>query len=375
MRDYDVAIIGGGIAGLSLAYFLAPHRSVVVIEREDGLGYHSTGRSAAEFVLRYNAPEICALAAISKHFFDTPPEGFSEVALLKQRGGVMIANAEKVARFEEVFAEESRANPELLRLTVEEAIERVPILRRDYVAAAFYDPQFWDIEVENLLQGYVRGARSHGAAIIERSDVLAPRRDGERWVLPTNSGDISAGTVVNAAGGWADPVAELFGVAPIGIVPHRRTAITVDLPDGVDALTLPEINEIDEDFYMKPEGGRLLSSPADATPCEPADVQPEEIDIAWAAHFVEEATTVPVRRIFKSWAGMRSFSPDRLPVIGFDRDRPDFFWLAGQGGYGILTSPALGALAANLLIGAGAPDGFETVGLSASMFDPARLRT
>lgn len=373
MRDYDVAIIGGGIAGLSLAYFLAPHRSVVVIEREEGLGYHSTGRSAAEFVLRYNAPEVCALATISKTFFDNPPDGFADVALLKQRGGIMIANAEKITRFEEVFAEESRANPELQRLTVDEAISRVPILRRDYVAAACYDPHFWDIEVENLLQGYVRGARRHGAAIVERSDVLAPRQEDGRWALSTNAGDISAKTIVNAAGGWADPVAELFGVSPVGIVPHRRTAITVDLPDGIDALTLPEINELDEDFYMKPEGGRLLASPADATPCAPADVQPEEIDVAWAAHYIEEATTVPVRRVFKSWAGMRSFSPDKLPVIGFARERPDFFWLAGQGGYGILTSPALGALAANLVIGAVAPDGFQAAGLDAAMFSPARL--
>ncbi|OCP02880.1 MULTISPECIES: FAD-binding oxidoreductase [unclassified Ensifer] len=373
MRDYDVAIIGGGIAGLSLAYFLAPHRSVIVVEREEGLGYHSTGRSAAEFVLRYNAPEVCALAAISKSFFDNPPEGFSEVALLKQRGGVMIANAEKVTRFEEVFAEEARANPELHRLTIDEAIARVPILRRDYVAAAYYDPHFWDIEVENLLQGYVRGARRHGAVIVERSNVLAPRREDDRWVLTTAAGDIRARTIVNAAGGWADPVAELFGVAPVGIVPHRRTAITVDLPDGIDAMTLPEINEIDEDFYMKPEGGRLLSSPADATPCDPADVQPEEIDVAWAAHYIEEATTVSVRRIFKSWAGMRSFAPDRLPVIGFARERPDFFWLAGQGGYGILTSPALGALAASLLVGAAAPDSFEAAGLDPSKFSPVRL--
>lgn len=373
MRDYDVAIIGGGIAGLSLAYFLTPHRSVVVIEREEGLGYHSTGRSAAEFVLRYNTPEVCALASISKSFFDNPPEGFSEVALLKQRGGVMITNAEKIDRFEEVFAEESRANAEIQRLTIDEVIARVPILRRDYVAAAYYDPHFWDIEVENLVQGYVRGARRHGATIVERSDVLAPHRDGDRWVLTTSAGNVSAKTIVNAAGGWADPVADLFGVAPVGIVPHRRTAITVDLPEGIDALTLPEINEIDEDFYMKPEGGRLLASPADATPCEPADVQPEEIDVAWAAHYIEEATTVPVRRIFKSWAGMRSFSSDKLPVIGFARDRPDFFWLAGQGGYGILTSPALGALAANLVVGTSPPEGFDAVGLDPSKFSPARL--
>lgn len=374
MREFDVAIIGGGVAGLSLAYFLAPHRSVAVIEREDGLGYHSTGRSAAEFVLRYNAPEVCKLAAISKTFFDRPPESFSDVALLKQRGGVMIANAEKAARLEAVFAEESAANPDLKRLTVEEAIALVPVLRRDYVAGAFYDPNFWDIEVENLMQGYLRGARRHSAEVIERSEVIAPRREENGWVLSTSVGEIRAKVIVNAAGGWADPVASVFGVEPIGIVPHRRTAITVDLPAEIDALTLPEINEIDEDFYMKPEGGRLLASPADATPCEPSDVQPEEIDVAWAAHYVEEATTVPVRRIFKSWAGLRSFSPDKLPVIGYAKDRPDFFWLAGQGGFGILTSPALGAFAANLLIGAPTPDSFAANGLDAGVFSPERFQ-
>ncbi|MNT47458.1 FAD dependent oxidoreductase [compost metagenome] len=162
-------------------------------------------------------------------------------------------------------------------------------------------------------------------------------------------------------------------MAPVGIVPHRRTAITVDLPAEIDALSLPEINEIDEDFYMKPEGGRLLASPADATPCEPTDVQPEEIDVAWAAHYVEEATTVPVRRIFKSWAGLRSFSPDKLPVIGHAKDRADFFWLAGQGGYGILTSPALGALASSLLIGAPTPESFAAHGLDPQGFNPERF--
>lgn len=374
MREFDVAIIGGGVAGLSLAYFLAPHRSIAIIEREDGLGYHSTGRSAAEFVLRYNSPEVCKLAAISKTFFDQPPEGFADVALLKQRGGVMVANAEKAARLEVVFAEESAANSDLRKLSVDEAIALVPVLRREYVAGAFYDPNFWDIEVENLMQGYLRGARRHGAEVIERSDVIAPRRESDRWVLSTSAGDIRAQVVVNAAGGWADPVATLFGVEPVGIVPHRRTAITVDLPAEIDALTLPEINEIDEDFYMKPEGGRLLASPADATPCEPSDVQPEEIDVAWAAHYVEEATTVPVRRIFKSWAGLRSFSPDKLPVIGYAKGRADFFWLAGQGGYGILTSPALGAFAANLLIGAPAPESFAANGLGATIFSAERFQ-
>lgn len=379
MRNYDVVIIGGGIAGLSLAYFLSPYRSVAVLEREEALGYHSTGRSAAEFVLRYNAPEICRLATISKAFFDRPPEGFSDVPLLRQRGGVMIAGAEKRLRFEKLLAEERAFTPEIEQLTKDEAIARVPILKADYVAAAFYDPNFWDIEVENLLQGYVKGARRNGCEILERQEILAARHHGPAWLLRTAGGEMGAKVVVDAAGAWADPVATIFGVRPAGIVPHRRTAITVDLPAGVDAASLPEINEIDEDFYMKPEGGRLLASPADATPCEASDVQPEEIDVAWAAHYVEEATTIPVQRIAKSWAGLRSFSPDRLPVIGFAAERPDFFWLAGQGGYGILTSPALGSLAARLLTRTAPPEGFRADGLDpsvfdSSVFDPRRFR-
>ncbi|WEX90501.1 FAD-binding oxidoreductase [Sinorhizobium garamanticum] len=374
MRKYDVVIIGGGIAGLSLAYFLSQHRSVAVIEREDALGYHSTGRSAAEFVLRYNAPEVCALARIAKVFFDKPPQGFSDVQLLKQRGGVMIASDDKIERFETALADERAFTPEIERLTPEQAVSRIPILKPDYVAAAYHDPNFWDIEVENLLQGYTRGARRNGSEILERHEVLSAERDGAAWILTTPAGEISAKVVVNAAGAWADPVATLFGVEPIGIVPHRRTAITVDLPDGVDATTLPEINEIDEDFYMKPEGGRLLASPADATPCEPSDVQPEEIDVAWAAHYVEEATTISVRRIAKSWAGLRSFSADKLPVVGFAPGRSDFFWLAGQGGYGILTSPSLGQLAASLLIDTPMPKAFRSEALDPRSFSPARFQ-
>ncbi len=373
MKIYDTAIIGGGIAGLSLAYFLSPHRSVAVLEREDALGYHSTGRSAAEFVLRYNAPEICSLGRIAKSFFDAPPAGFSDIPLLKQRGGVMIANAEKTGRLDEAFRGELPFTPELERLSRQEALDRVPILRPDYVEAAFYDPNFWDIEVESLLQGYTRGARHNGADILEKHEVISAKQENDIWIIETSNEVVQARTVINAAGGWADRTAGLFGIAPLGIVPNRRTAITVDLPEGIDASAMPEINEIDEDFYMKPDAGRLLASPADATPCEPTDVQPEEIDIAWAAHYIEEATTIPVKRIFKSWAGLRSFSPDRLPVIGASSSRPDFFWLAGQGGFGILTSPALGTLAAHLLTEAALPDDFARNGIDRQSFSPDRF--
>ncbi|MBL0371617.1 FAD-binding oxidoreductase [Rhizobium sp. KVB221] len=371
MQTYDIAIIGGGIAGLSLAYFLSGRRSVVVLEREQALGYHSTGRSAAEFVLRYNSPEVCKLASISRPFLENPPEGFCEQPLLKQRGGVMIADAEKAERLKEHYEREVQHAP-LNMLTMEETLEKLPFLDPAHVTAAYYDPEFWDIEVESLFQGYIRGARHAGVEIRTDAGALSIRDDGSLWHIETASETIAAGIIVNAAGGWADATAEMSGVAPRGIVPHRRTAILLDLAD-IDPSAMPEVSELDDTYYFKPDAGRMLVSPADETPCEPGDVQPEEIDIAWAAHYFEEATTLSVQRVAKSWAGMRSFAADRLPVIGFAPDHDRFFWLAGQGGYGILSSPALGSLAAAMLTDTPTPAAFSREALDPALFSPSRF--
>jgi D-arginine dehydrogenase len=371
MQSYDIAIIGGGIAGLSLAYFLSGQRSVVVLEQESALGYHSTGRSAAEFVLRYNSSEVCKLAAISRQFFDLSPEGFTDIPLLHPRGGITIANAKKAERLHAQFEAERRYAP-LMPLTAEEAIARVPFLDPAYVEAAYFDPEFWDIEVESLLQGYVKGARRAGTEIITGAGVTDSRDDGGLWQIETRNGPVIARTIVNASGGWADSIATLAGVRPLGIVPHRRTAVLLDLP-GIDPSAMPEVAELDEEFYFKPDAFRLLVSPADETPCEPGDVQPEEIDVAWAVHHFETASTIKVNRVAKSWAGMRSFTRDRLPAIGFDPGHPRFFWLAGQGGYGILSSPALGALAAAMLTETEIPEGYREQGLDPKVFSPNRF--
>ncbi|WP_421591011.1 NAD(P)/FAD-dependent oxidoreductase [Shinella sp. M27] len=373
MQTFDIAIIGGGIAGISLAYFLSPHRSVVVLEREDALGYHSTGRSAAEFTLRDNAPLVNALARASHAFLMEPPAGFADVPLLIERGSIILGTEDKATLVRERFEQAKALGIAVEWLDEATMLSRAPMLKPSYAAAAYFDPDYWDIEVDALLQAYARYARRHGAQILEKRQLTGARRVGNQWLVETNEETIAAGTVVNAAGGWADTVASLCGVTPMGIVPHRRTAITVDLPEGIDASRLPEINEVEEIFYFKPEGGRLLASPADATPCEAADVQPEELDVAYAAHYVEEATTLNVRRIFKSWAGLRSFSADRLPVIGLARDAENFFWLAGQGGYGILTSPALGSLAAALLTESPVPEPLAREGIGADTFSPARF--
>lgn len=373
MKTYDIAIVGGGIAGLSLAYFLGDKRSTVVLEREPNLGYHSTGRSAAEFVMRYNAPPVSRMAAISQGFLAAPPPGFAETAILKQRGNILIADTEKAEALVATYDRLAPEAPEIRMLSVDEAVEMAPILDGDFVKGAFYDPAFWDIEVETLLQGYARGARRAGVEILSDAGVVAARDTGTHWEIDTANGPVRAQILVNAAGGWADTLATLCGVAPVGIVPHRRTAILVDLPAGINSAIMPGIAELDDVYYFKPDAGRLMVSPADETPCEPADMQPEEIDIAWAAHYLEQATTLSVTRVAKSWAGMRSFSPDRLPVIGAAKDNPRFFWLAGQGGYGILTSPALGALAAALLTASEWPRGFGRGGLDPALFSPARF--
>ena len=370
----DIAIVGGGIAGISLAYFLSAHRSAIVLERETALGYHSSGRSAAEFAFRFHSAIVGKLAAISFPFLSHPPSGFTETELLKRRGNLLIADAEKADRLAQVFAEESASGPGLERLTVEQAIARAPILNPDYVVDAFYDPDCWDIEAENLLQGFAKGARANGASIHTGAEVRKAVRESGIWILDTSIGEIRARTVVNASGAWADRTAELFGTSPLGIIPYRRTAITVDVPAGIDVGKLPEICEVDEVFYMKPEAGRLLVSPADATESEPCDAQPEELDIAYAAWYLEQATTIAVSHVAHRWAGLRTFAKDRVPVVGFSSKTEGFFWLAGQGGFGIQTAPALGRLASDLITESPVAADFAEQGLNAPIFAPGRFK-
>ncbi len=371
----DIAIIGGGVAGAALAHFLAPHRSVAMVEREQALGYHSTGRSAAEFTLRFHSKLAGLLTLASKPFFMEPPEGFAETPLLRPRGNLLIAGPEKAHRVEEVLAEEAdgpEGAPPIRRLSTAEALEMVPFLDPEWLTGALYDPDCWDVEVESLLQGFVRSAKAEGARVIQNAALQGARRDGGDWVLETTAGEVRAGIVVNAAGGWADPVAAMFGGEPLGIVPHRRTAISVKA-EGYDVSGMPEVNEIDEEFYFKPDAGQLMVSPADETPVDPHDAWPEEIDIATAAYHLTECTTLEVKTIAHSWAGLRTFAPDRAPVVGFSGQAEGLFWLAGQGGYGIQTSPGVGRWAAGLILDGRPPEDMTALGLTEAALSPSRL--
>lgn len=373
MEIFDVAVVGGGIAGASFAYRVAGHRSLVLLEAEAQVGYHSTGRSAAEFSRQFQNETTGLLADASYDFLANPPEGFADVPLLIPRGNLVIASEERLPKLDAAFREVIATSAQSRPVSIEEAIAMVPFLRPDYMAGAFYDPACWDMEVESILQGYLRGARRNGADIRTGSPVSAVEREGGIYRLQTPQGPILARRVVNAAGAWADRLAVLAGLAPLGIVPHRRTAITVDVPADYDLAPMPGVNEVDEDFYFKPEAGKLMVSPADATPSDPCDAQPEDIDVAYAAHFLEQSTTLPVKTISHKWAGLRSFTADKLQVVGFDRNDSDFFWLAGQGGSGILTSPALSEWAAGLFLDGQPPERLVGLGLEPEIFSPRRL--
>lgn len=372
-NHFDIAIIGGGIAGFSLAHFLGDSRKILLLERESAFGYHSTARSAGEFSYSHHTPLVGKLAKLSFPFLERPEPSFSETNLLNPRGAIYIASEDKRDKLSSVFDEERRHSHEMIMLTVEDAIKRAPILKREFFSSAFYDPNCWDIEVANLFQSYIKSAKKSGVVAHTKAELLTATRKHSIWQIDTSAGPFSASTIVNASGAWADQCAAIFGAAPIGIAPLRRTVITVDLPPDINAATLPEVAEIEEDFYMKPDAGKLMISPADEHPSEPCDAQPEELDIAWAMHWLSESTTIRARHVSHSWAGLRSFAPDRAPVVGWDEKIEGLFWLAGQGGFGIQTSPALGRLAASLLLSNTQPDDFEDQGFDLMWVSPKRF--
>ncbi|MGN6149142.1 MAG: NAD(P)/FAD-dependent oxidoreductase [Rhizomicrobium sp.] len=348
--SFDILIIGAGIAGASVAAELARTHRIAILEREDHPGYHSTGRSAALFSEIYGNGVVRALSRASRDFFYNPPAGFAQHPLVKPRGSLYIARQEQIPHLEE-FARNADLAGSIRRLSRKEALRACPVLRPEYVAAAVFEDDAADVDVNELHQGYLRQFKSAGGTLLVNADAQTlAYRDG-KWIAQTRAGEYSAPVAVNAAGAWADTVAGKAGATPLKIKPRRRTALLAELPAGISADAWPMVIDIDESFYLKPDAGLLLISPADETLVPPCDVQPEEFDIAVAVDRVEQATTLAITRIRRRWAGLRSFAPDRSPVIGFDGALPGFFWLAGQGGYGIQTAPAAARLAASLLRG------------------------
>ena len=368
----DFLIIGGGIAGASVAYELALRGSVILAERETTPGYHTTGRSAAMFLENYGAAPVLGLASASRDFLVSPPDGFSESGILSPRAVLYIARADQIETLETILAENRNSAAPLKRIGGAEACRLIPVLRPDYVADALIETESSEIDVHALHHGFLRGMKARGGRLVTDAGVEALKREDGLWRATTRAGEMTAPVVINAAGAWADELAGLAGVATVGLVPKRRTAVTFDPPEGIDTAAWPMAIDIDEQFYFKPEAGRVLASPADETPMAPCDVQPDELDIAVAIDRVLRAANFDVRRISHSWAGLRSFVADHVPVVGYAPDGDGFFWLAGQGGIGIMTSPATARVAAALVAGEEIPADIAAHGVIAASLAPER---
>lgn len=342
----DFLVIGGGIAGISAASQLAPNAKTILLEMEATIGFHSTGRSAAIFIRNYGNGVIRALNTASEGTLRNP-QGICEGSVLTQRGLLMLTEEGKEDQLETY--EKGAVGFE--RRTADQAVEMVPILKREMISSALYEPNALDIDVDRLFQGYARLFKSRGGQIILSAPATKITRKDDLWHVETPQGDYCAPVLINAAGAWADKVAQLAGVAKIGLIPKRRSVAIISLPDGVDASNWPLFECGAEPFYAKPEAGKLLVSPVDADPVEPHDAYVDDMVLAEGLHRFENAVTFPITRVEHSWAGLRSFVEDRSPVVGFTPDAEGFFWLAAQGGYGIQTSPALSRLTADLCLG------------------------
>ena len=373
MTGADILVIGGGIAGAGAAYELAAHAKVILLEREAHCGYHATGRSAASFTENYGTATVRRLAMAGRSFFETPPEGFTEHPLVKPRGMITIARADQIDALDEELAHAQRFLPAMRRMDVEEALSLVPVLRADYLAAAIFEPDSRDIDVHGLHQGYLKALKMRGGVIVTDAEVEAIELSGRHWLVRTRAGDFTGAKLVNAAGAWADDIALKAGAESIGLTPKRRTAFTIDAPAGVAIADWPLVNDVGAAFYFKPDAGQLLVSPADTAPSPPCDAQADEYELALGIDRLERATSIPVRKINRKWAGLRTFASDGNPVVGEDPLIRGFFWLAGQGGYGFKTAPALSRIIAGLILTGALPAEATARGLTAEEMSPGRF--
>jgi D-arginine dehydrogenase len=382
---FDVAIFGAGIAGASLAWRLAAKLRVVLIEREDQPGYHSTGRSAAMFMPSYGPPGARALTRASRGFYENPPAGFTDAPLLTPCPTLYVAKPGQQDQLDQLQAELATSCPSLLRLDSAGALALAGCLRPEQTLGALLDRDTFGIDVNALHQGFLRGMRKRGGVSMNRQFLARAQRGPpigagaagapQSWRLEFDNGDaLFASTVVNATGAWGDELASRFGATPVGLTPKRRTAFTFAAPPGLDLKGLPLVAAVDESCYFKADAGRLLGSPANADPSFAHDVLPEDLDVALGIHEIEAMADLVVGRPLSSWAGLRSFVADGELVIGWDPACAGFFWLVGQGGYGIQSAAGASELAASLLLGEPLPQTLAQHGVDPQAMDVLRLR-
>ena len=376
MQAADFIVIGAGMSGASVAAGLAEHGSVLLIERESQPGYHSTGRSAAAFIPSYgveSAP-LRILTAASLAFFQGKAFGDLDVPLLAERGLVTIGEsitADNTKQERERI--DSHISGELIELSPQQIQARLPGLKPDWARYAWFEPDVYDIDVDATHQCFLRRLQSLGGKTLCSKAVHALEHKRGAWHINVDNAEFTAPVVVNAAGAWSSEIGRLAGASPIALTPMRRTALCFSPPDHIDVRTLPLVLDHAGSFYMKPDAGQLLVSPADEHVSPPCDAQPEELDIAYAIHNLQQAFDFDVRRVNHSWAGLRTFAPDRTPVVGFDQAVDGFFWLAGHGGHGIQIAPATARAACGLITEDRLPDDLVDLGLSVLDISPARF--
>jgi D-arginine dehydrogenase len=371
MLKTDFLVVGAGIAGASVAARLAETHSVMVCDMEERAGYHTTGRSAASYEPNYGPPPMLALTRASAHFFHEPPQGFADAPLLSHRDSLFLeaqGQDEHTAKF---LAQASALD----EISIADTKKRLPILRDGYATRAFLDRHTADMDVDLIHRGFIKMAKAHGAQFLLSAPVQGIERQDGAWVVMAGDHKIRTRTIVNAAGAWGDVVAGFAGVQPIGLVPKRRSIGVIPIAREDDWLNWPMVTDVGETWYAKPQSGKMIVSSADATPVEPHDAYADDMAIAEGVERLMTATTLEVDRLDHAWGGLRTFASDGNPVVGFDPQTEGFFWLVGQGGYGIQSCPALSAAAADMARGRYVNKNILDLGLNVEDIKPERLRT
>ncbi len=345
LTQVDVIVIGGGIAGIGAAAMLSEHSSVVVLEAESQCGYHATGRSAAIYIPSYGGPEISQLTTDSETYLTTANDHSNGQSFLHERGEMLVACEGE----EDTMTTHLAENTEPEEISLSEAIDLVPILNPKTVRRASIEKSARDIDTDLLLQSWIKLCRSQGGQIVTGQAVTSIRHEAETWTVKTKQQRFQAPIVINAAGAWADQVASLAGVKTVGLQPCRRSAALIPPPGDYDVNHWPLFGSVAKTWYAKPMSGKLMVSPADEDPVEPHDAYAEDMTIIEGIDRYERAVTMPVNRVEHNWAGLRTFAKDKVPVVGWDVNAEGFFWLAGQGGYGFQTAPAMSQLVARII--------------------------
>ncbi len=368
-NHFDIIVIGAGIAGASVAAHLAEHRTVAILDMEDRAGYHTTSRSAASFEPNYGPKPILALTRASRDFFMAPPEGFTDAALFTKRGSLVLEAEGQEQEAQNFLAKavdiEERSEAEIRAM--------IPVLRKGYAKRGFLEAGTGALDVDLLHRGYLRLFKQRGGVLTLQAAATKVTKMGDNWQIETSQGEFTAKLIVNAAGAWGDQVAMLAGVKAVGLIPKRRSIGVISVQD-YDVMKWPFMVDCAESWYAVPQSGKLLVSSADATPVEPHDAYADDEAIAIGIDRLMQATTIDVQRLEHSWGGLRTFSQDGAPVVGFDPSTDGFFWLVGQGGYGIQSSPALSRAAAAMVLGEALPEDVIAAGLDINDIHPNRLR-